>query len=180
MGCQPGLPVLAQHGIHGRRPRCWTPRVPSSTLTTVIAAAHSPFAALALSQPFAAPEPFAPLPSMTATMQRQVGSDLDDFFAASPFSTMRRLDDMMEQQFQQMDPFGGGAPSPFTSMQRQMRDMDRQFDRMDRQFDRMFEDMDRVQRELDADIAKGLRQLQEQQPGVRIERREEKSPGSYR
>lgn len=112
-------------------------------------------------------------------MRRQVGSDLDDFFSASPFSTMRRFDDMMEQQFQQMDPFGGG--SSFSRLNSLPDRMQQQMQEMDRQMDRAFADMDRVQQQLDAELARNLRQLQEQQqPGVRIERREEKSPGSYR
>lgn len=132
--------------------------------------------ALASAQPFAsAPDPFLPLSSI-ADMRRQAASDMDDFFSGSPFSTMRRLDDMMEQQFQQMDPFGGGSSS-FRSLEDRMQQNMRE---MDRQMDRVWGDLDRAQREMDAELQRGLRQLQEQQPGVRIERQEEKSPGSYR
>lgn len=38
----------------------------------------------------------------------------------------------------------------------------------------------RIQRDLDAELSRSMRQLQQQEPGVRIERREELSPGSYR
>jgi hypothetical protein len=135
------------------------------------AATPPPFAALGLAQPSAA----APV------LQRQVvgaaASDLDNsFFSASPFSTMRRFDDML---FQEMEAFGRssgsavGGGGPFSRMQQQMADMDRQLDKA-------FADMDRVERELDAQLARNLRKLQEQQPGVRIERREERQPGSYR
>lgn len=58
--------------------------------------------------------------------------------------------------------------------------MEQQFREMDRQFDRAFEDMDRVQRQMDAELARSMRQLQQQEPGVRIERREERAPGAYR
>jgi hypothetical protein len=110
-------------------------------------------------------------------MRRQANTDMDDFFSASPFSTMRRFDDMFEQQFTQMDPFGA---SGFPSMRGFEDRMQQQMQEMDKQFDRAFADMDRAQQQLDAELERGLRQLQEQQPGVRIERREEKSPGSYR
>lgn len=84
---------------------------------------------------------------------------------------------MFEQQFTQMDPFGA---SGFPSMRGFEDRMQQQMQEMDKQFDRAFADMDRAQQQLDAELERGLRQLQEQQPGVRIERREEKSPGSYR
>lgn len=78
---------------------------------------------------------------------------------------------------QAMDPFGGssgfGGSGGLSGMRERMLDMDRQMDRA-------FADMDRVQRELDTELQRSLRQLEQQQPGVRIERREEKAPGSYR
>jgi hypothetical protein len=58
--------------------------------------------------------------------------------------------------------------------------MDQQFREFDRQFDRAFADMDKAQRQLDAELARSMQQLQQQEPGVRIERREERAPGSYR
>jgi hypothetical protein len=91
---------------------------------------------------------------------------------------MRRFDDMMQQQFQSMDPFEGS--SGFSTMRSIEERMQQQMRQMDRQFDRAFGDMDRAQREMEAELQRSLRQMQEQQPGVRIERREEKAPGSYR
>lgn len=38
----------------------------------------------------------------------------------------------------------------------------------------------RVQRDLDAELARSMRKLQQQVPGVKIERREERAPGAYR
>jgi uncharacterized protein (DUF885 family) len=110
-------------------------------------------------------------------MRRQVNTDMDDFFSASPFSSMRRFDEMMDQQFQQMGPFGGPSLRNMRSFEDSMQ---QQFREMDRQFDRAFADMGRAQQKMDAEIERSLRQLQEQQPGVRIERREESAPGSYR
>lgn len=99
------------------------------------------------------PEPLVPAPSLTsiAEMQRQIDQDLDAALL-SPFTAMRRLEQRMDQQFREMD----------------------------QQFDRAFADLDRAQRELDADLARSMRQLQQQEPGVKIERREERGPGSYR
>jgi hypothetical protein len=37
-----------------------------------------------------------------------------------------------------------------------------------------------MQRELDAELARGVRELSQQQPGVRIERSEARGVGSYR
>jgi len=84
---------------------------------------------------------------------------------------------MMDQQFQQMDSLGGPSLSSMRGLEGRMQ---QQMQEMDRQFDKAFADMDRVQQQLDAELQRSLRQLQEQQPGVRIERREEKAPGSYR
>lgn len=106
-------------------------------------------------------------------MRQQANTNMEDFFSASPFSTMRRYDDF----FEQMDPFGG---SGFSDLRRLEDRMQQQMREMDSQFDKAFADMDRAQQQMDAEIQKGLRQLQEQQPGVRIERKEEKSAGSYR
>jgi hypothetical protein len=102
---------------------------------------------------------------------------MDGFFSASPFSSMRRFDELMDQQFQQVDPFGGSSLRNMRSFEDSMQ---QQFREMDRQFDRAFADMDRAQQKMDAEIERSLRQLQEQQPGVRIERREESAPGAYR
>jgi hypothetical protein len=116
-------------------------------------------------------EPLAAQPLPVRAVAAAAGNDsLDDVFAASPFSTMRRLDDMLQQQFDAMDAFSGGsragAADPFVDsfarMQQQMRDMERQLDRA-------FAGADAAQR-----------QLQQQEPGVRIERREERAPGAYR
>lgn len=90
---------------------------------------------------------------------------------------MRRFDELMDQQFQQVDPFGGSSLRNMRSFEDSMQ---QQFREMDRQFDRAFADMDRAQQKMDAEIERSLRQLQEQQPGVRIERREESAPGAYR
>lgn len=142
-----------------------------------MAAAPSHIIKLAAAEPFAAPDTLLPLSSI-ADMRNQVISDTDSFFSASPYSTMRRFDDMMQQQFQSMDPFEGS--SGFTSIRSIEERMQQQMREMDRQFDRAFGDMDRAQHEMDAELQRSLRQLQEQQPGVHIERREEKAPGSYR
>eukprot|EP00879_Flechtneria_rotunda_P001311 GHRR01001461.1.p1 GENE.GHRR01001461.1~~GHRR01001461.1.p1 ORF type:complete len:264 (+),score=69.25 GHRR01001461.1:258-1049(+) len=83
-------------------------------------------------------------------MEQQVGQDTQDFML--PFSSIRRFEDSMNQQMREMD----------------------------RQFDRAFADMDRLQLEFDQEMEHSMRRLQEQPPGVRIERREERSAGSYR
>jgi outer membrane protein TolC len=88
--------------------------------------------------------------SSIAEMQRQVDSQMDSFM--SPFSSMRQMEARMDEQFREFD----------------------------RQFDRAFADVDKAQRQLDAELARSMRQLQQQEPGVSIERREERSPGSYR
>eukprot|EP00775_Hariotina_reticulata_P011094 gene11094-11248_t len=72
----------------------------------------------------------------------------------------------MEQQMDALIGFGG---SSFEDR------LDQQFREMDRQLDRAFADMDKIQRELDADLARSMQQLQQQEPGVHIERREERS-----
>ncbi|KAF6260362.1 hypothetical protein COO60DRAFT_900351 [Scenedesmus sp. NREL 46B-D3] len=101
-------------------------------------------------EPFAAPQLQQPSLSSIAEMQRQVDSDMDMFM--SPFSSMRQMEARMDEQFREFD----------------------------RQFDRAFADMDKAQRQLDAELARSMRLLQQQEPGVRIERREERAPGSYR
>lgn len=63
-----------------------------------------------------APEPFMQAPSLStiADVQRQIEQDLDSAFL-SPFNSMRRFEQQMDQQFREFD----------------------------RQFDRAFADMDR-------------------------------------
>jgi hypothetical protein len=46
--------------------------------------------------------------------------------------------------------------------------------------DQSFRDMQRMQQQMDADLARAMRELQQQQPGVRIERSEQRGYGSYR
>jgi hypothetical protein len=101
-------------------------------------------------EPFAAPQLQQPSLSSIAEMQRQVDREMDSFL--SPFSSMHQMEARMDEQFREFD----------------------------RQFDRAFADVDRAQRQLDAELARSMRQLQQQEPGVRIERREERAPGSYR
>lgn len=101
-------------------------------------------------EPFAAPQLQQPSFSSIADMQRQVDREMDAF--VSPFSSMRQMEAHMDEQFREFD----------------------------RQFDRAFADIDQAQRQLDAELARSMRQLQQQEPAVRIERREERAPGSYR
>ncbi|WIA09577.1 hypothetical protein OEZ85_008969 [Tetradesmus obliquus] len=101
-------------------------------------------------EPFAAPQLQQPSFSSIADMQRQVDREMDAFM--SPFSSMRQMEARMDEQFREFD----------------------------RQFDRAFADIDQAQRQLDAELARSMRQLQQQEPAVRIERREERAPGSYR
>lgn len=107
----------------------------------------------------AAPEPFAqqthqlPLSAFADARQQLQAAALDDWGIGS---SMRGF----ERQFEQMD--------------RAFADMDRMMDRQMRQMDA---DLDRMQRQLESELARSMR---EQQPGVRIERREERAPGSYR
>lgn len=79
---------------------------------------------------------------------------------------------------------------PPSCMQRAMeKDMDtffdfssvRRFEReMDQEMRAMDEQMGALQRRLDEDLARSMRELQQAPPGVRIERSEQRSPGSYR
>ncbi|GBF88972.1 hypothetical protein Rsub_01471 [Raphidocelis subcapitata] len=86
---------------------------------------------------------------------------------ASPFDALdgqlSAFDRQFDRQFAQMDA-----------------DMDAAFRRMDRVMDESFRDMQRMQRDLDAELARGARELSQQQPGVRIERSEQRGVGSYR
>eukprot|EP00882_Tetradesmus_deserticola_P006985 GHRQ01007357.1.p1 GENE.GHRQ01007357.1~~GHRQ01007357.1.p1 ORF type:complete len:250 (+),score=99.69 GHRQ01007357.1:379-1128(+) len=126
---------------------------PASTITTSsrqLRRCRVHASAWAAPEPFAAPQLRQSSLSSVAEIQRQVDRDMDSFM--SPFSSMREMEARMDEQFRDFD----------------------------RQFDRAFADMDKVQRQLDAELARSLRQLQQQEPGVRIERQEERAPGSYR
>jgi hypothetical protein len=49
-----------------------------------------------------------------------------------------------------------------------------------RLMDGSFRDMQRMQQQVDAELARAVRELQQQQPGVRVERSEQRGYGSYR
>lgn len=104
------MPVSRQHQLHPatQQHRWHSPSLPFKRVVRRC----SRLAASA----WGAPEPFLPAPSLSsiAEMQQQLDRELDSAFMA-PFSSMRRFEDRMDQQFREMD-----------------RQMDRAFADMDR------------------------------------------------
>lgn len=113
-------------------------------------------------------------------MAQPTAQSLTPFQAASPFELMdqRALSQMAEMQQRmdrQMD-----SMFDFSSIRRFDQAIDQQMRDMDRQMDRAFGDMRRLSQEMDRDLERTMRQLQQQQPGIRIERQEQTSARSYR
>jgi hypothetical protein len=74
------------------------------------------------------------------------------------------------------------SSSPFQDIERMQQRMDAQFRAMDREFERFDRDMQQFDQDMDAALSRSLRDLQQQQqqPDVRIDRQEQRSPGMYR
>jgi len=90
-------------------------------------------------------------------------------FAQPSISNIADVQRQIEQQMDALMGFGGGS---FEDR------LDQQFRQMDNQLDRAFADLDKMQRQLDAELSRSLQRLQQQEPGVHIERREERSSSS--
>lgn len=95
------------------------------------------------------------------------------------FTAMDRLmQDTQQSLWQQVDRDWGS--SPFQDIERMQQRMDAQFRAMDQQFERFDREMQQFDRDMDAALSRSLRDLQQQQPDVRIDRQEQRSPGMYR
>lgn len=90
----------------------------------------------------------------------------------------RLMQDTQQSLWQQVDRDWGS--SPFQDIERMQQRMDAQFRAMDQQFERFDREMQQFDRDMDAALSRSLHDLQQQQPDVRIDRQEQRSPGMYR
>ena len=95
-----------------------------------------------------------------ADMQQQLDRQMDSIFS---FGDVRRFEQKVDRQMDSIE-----------------QQMDRQMDLIDQQMDRTFQEMNQFSREMDIEMARSMRKLAEQQPEVKIERQEQRSPGMYR
>jgi hypothetical protein len=95
-----------------------------------------------------------------ADMQQQLDRQMDSMFS---FGDVRRFEQNIDRQMDLID-----------------QQMDRQMRTMEQQMDKAFREMDQFSKDMDRDMARSMRQLAEQQPDVKIERQEQRGPGSYR
>lgn len=101
--------------------------------------------------------------------------------AALPPSASLQL---MGSPFEQLDRQMAAMDRQLTDLQRQMdRDMDLAFRDVDRAMDQSLREVQRMQQQMDAEVARTVKEVQKQQqqlPGVRVERSEQRGYGSYR
>jgi len=95
-----------------------------------------------------------------ADMQQQLDRQMDSMFS---FGDVRRFEQKVDRQMDSIE-----------------QQIDRQMDLIDQQMDRAFQEMNQFSREMDLEMARSMRKLAEQQPEVKIERQEQRSPGMYR